>query len=75
MEIDQLTSHQLHGHGIDREITSHQISGQRSGLHDGVFCRCRVMLLPGRSEIKGRAIQLERHGAEGSVLLQGLQPV
>jgi len=69
VEIDQLTGHQIKGHGIDREIAAHEVSLKGSGLNHGILRRGRVVLLPRRRQIQWDSIQLKRHRAEGPMLL------
>ena len=75
VEINQLAGHQIKGHGIDREITTNQISRQWSGLHHGVFRWRGVALLPSRGQVQRNAIQLQRHGAESSVFLHSAETI
>ena len=53
VEIDQLTSHQIKGHGIDGEIAARKISLKGPGLNHGILRRGGVVLLPCRRQIQG----------------------
>ena len=69
VEIDQFVSHQIEGHGINREVPARKVSLKGAPLHHGILCRGGVMLLARCGQIQRDPVQLERHRAESPMLL------
>ena len=69
VEIDQLTGHQIEGHGIDREIPASEVSLKGAGSHDGILGWSGVVLLSRCGQIKRNPIQLKCHRSESTMLL------
>ena len=69
VKIDQFTSHQIEGHGVDREISASEIGLEGACSHHGVLSWGGVVLLSRRGQIQRYAIKLKRDSAKRSVLL------
>ena len=74
MGIDQLTGDQIQSHGIDREVTPHQIRRQGPRLHHRVLCWRRIVLLSGRGQIKRHTIEIQGHRGELVMVLNTGHP-